>query len=388
MKLMAYNILGGWRDRMDLIIDTVEQESPDCLVLNEANALLRDLDGHLALLSARTGLSYTASAPSGEDTFHVIMLSKRPFKRTEFLAPLARAGLLSVVDSEFGEVAIVGTHLTPYDEEARLKEVDVILDATERLENVVLLGDLNALSHEDEYGHLSFETMNEKQRVKFTKDRELRFEVIRKLTSSGFLDSAVLQNKHHIATVPTAIKDDIAHAHARLDYIFVSSALSPYIDGYKVVKDRNTHIASDHYPVTAELRTVPAKKSGGLRRRIIDEEWFGFDWDVQKIWALDIGEEYMAVKQLDWHLDIPLWEHQGQEYSVTPRQVIEDPDSHQGHFKEIIDSDTSHAIDIMWWKNRWVILDGVHRLAKLLLEGASEVRIRKIPHSAIPSIKK
>lgn len=373
---------------MNLIIDTVEQESPDCLVLSEANALLRDLDGHLALLSARTGLSYTASAPSGEDTFHVIMLSKRPFKRTEFLAPFARAGLLSVVDSEFGEVAIVGTHLTPYDEDARLKELDVILEATERLENVVLLGDLNALSHEDDYAHLTFETMNEKQRAKFTKNQELRFEVIRKLTSSGYVDSAVLHNKHHIPTVPTAIKDDIAHAHARLDYIFVSSTLSSYIDRYEVVKNCNTHISSDHYPVAAELRTVPAKNAGGLRRRIVDEEWFGFDWDVQKIWALDIEEEYASVKQLAWHLDIPLWEHQGEEYSVTPRQAIEDPESHPSHFRDIIESDTSHAIDIMWWKNRWVILDGVHRLAKLIAEGESEVRVRKVPHSAIPSIKK
>jgi endonuclease/exonuclease/phosphatase family metal-dependent hydrolase len=388
MKLMAYNILGGWKDRMDLIIETVEEESPDCLVLNEANALLPDLDGHLALLSARTGLLYTACAPSGEDTFHVIMLSRRPFKRTEFLAPFARAGLLCVLDSEFGEVAIVGTHLTPYDEVARLKEINVLLNATARIENVVLMGDLNALSHEDEYAHLTFETMNEKQRAKFTEDQELRFDVIRKLRASGYLDSAVLQGKHHIHTVPTALKDDIAHAHMRLDYIFVSPALAPYLDRYEVVKDRNTHIASDHYPVTAELRKVSSKKSSEQRRRIIEGEWFGFDWDVQKVWDLDVAEEYMSVKELEWHLDISLWDHQGQESSVTPRQVLERPDRHEDHFRDIIDSDLSHALDIMWWKEHWLILDGVHRLAKLVREGASEVRVRKIPHSAIPSIKK
>lgn len=388
MKLMAYNILGGWKDRMDLIIETVEEESPDCLVLNEANALLPDLDGHLALLSDRTGLSYTACAPSGEDTFHVIMLSKRPFKRTEFLAPFARAGLLCVVDSEFGEIAIVGTHLTPYDEAARLREVDVLLAAIARIENVVLMGDLNALSHEDEYAHLSFETMNEKQRAKFTKDQELRFDVIQKLRSRGYLDSAVLQGKNHIHTVPTALKDDLAHAHMRLDYIFIAPALSPYLERYDVVKDCNTHIASDHYPVTAELRKASPPKLAELRRRVIDEKWFNFDWDVQKVWGLDIAEEDMPVKQLEWHLDIPLWDHHGQEYSVTPRQVLEQPDSHHGHFRDIIDSDLSHALDIMWWKNHWLILDGVHRLAKLVREGASEVRVRKIPHSAIPSIKR
>jgi hypothetical protein len=233
------------------------------------------------------------------------------------------------------------------------------------MENVVVLGDLNALSPEDEYAHLSFEAMNEKQRAKFTRDQKLRFDVIRKLRSSGFVDSAVLQGKNHIHTAPTALKDDIAHAHMRLDYVFVSSALSPYIDRYQVVKDRNTHIASDHYPVAVELRKVSSSNSGALRRRLIDEQWFGFGWDGQKVWELDIREESMPVEQLEWHLDLPLWTYQGEEYSVTPRQVIEEPDSHQEHFRDIMTSDLLHPIDIMWWKGHWMILDGVHRLQRL-----------------------
>jgi len=385
---MAYNILGGSKDSMELVIETVEKESPDCLVLSEANALLPDLDGHLALLSSRTGLLYTAVAPSGEDNFHVIMLSKRPFKRTEFLSPFARAGLLSVVDSEFGEVSIVGTHLTPFDEVERLKEIDVILNAIAKIENVVLMGDLNALSHEDDYSCLSFDSMNDKQRLKFTKNNELRFDVIQRVRSCGYLDSALLARGQHTHTVPTAIKDDIAHANARLDYIFLSPALSSHLESYEVVRDRNTHIASDHYPVTANLKKVSAANAGELRRRVIDKEWFGFEWSDQKVWELDVEEETMALEQLEWHLDIPLWEYQGQEYSVTPREVIREPDRHRRHFSKIIESDLSHPVDIMWWKSRWLILDGVHRLAKLVHEGANAVRIRKIPQSAIPSIKK
>ena len=64
MKLMTYNILGGWEDRIELIIDTVLDESPDILVVNEANAFVPDISGHLALLSETTDLSYAAAAPA------------------------------------------------------------------------------------------------------------------------------------------------------------------------------------------------------------------------------------------------------------------------------------------------------------------------------------
>lgn len=388
MKLMAYNILGGWQDRIELIIDIIEEESPDHLVLNEANAFIPDIEDHLEELTSRTSLSYSASAPSGKDEFHVVVLSKKPFNRVVFLAPLARAGMLFVVDSNFGELAIVGTHLTPFTEEERLEEVEIILSAASRFDNVVIMGDLNALSPQDEYSHLSYETLNEKQRNKFAAGQEIRFDVVEEILSAGFVDVSVLQDKNDIPTAPTAIKDDEAHSNTRLDYIFVSSPLARYVSDYNVVKDHNAEVASDHYPVTAQLKNVSGKESGNLRYRIIEEEWFDFDWDEEKVWELDVEPESMPLGRLEWHLDVPLWEYEGESNRVTPREVLKAPDEYPDYYEDIMQTDVSYPIDIMWWKNRWMILDGVHRLAKSLHEDKEKVPVRKIPRSAISSIRK
>ncbi len=387
MKLMSYNILGGWEERIELIIDIIEEESPDVLVLNEANAFIPDVEDHLELLSSRTGLSYSASAPSGRDTFHVVALSKKPFNRMVFLAPMARAGMLFVVDSEFGELAIVGTHLTPFTEEERLEEVEVILDAVNRFDHAVIMGDLNALSPQDPYEHLSYDTLNEKQRGKFASDEDIRFDVIEEILSAGFVDVSVLLDKNETPTAPTAITDDEAHSDTRLDYIFVSSPLVQHVNAYDVVKDSNAEVASDHYPVTAELKNKSGKEAGGIRHEIIEEEWFDFDWDPEEVWEVDVEPEAMPVGRLEWHLDIPLWEYGGESNRVTPRQVLESPDEYPEYFQDIMDTDVSCPIDIMWWNHRWMILDGVHRLAKATHLGEETIEVRKIPKSAISEIQ-
>ena len=51
-------------------------------------------------------------------------------------------------------------------------------------------------------------------------------------------------------------------------------------------------------------------------------------------------------------------------------------------------ADINYPIDIMFWKKRWLILDGLHRLMKQAIEGRQTVQVRKIPESAIPLITK
>ena len=49
-------------------------------------------------------------------------------------------------------------------------------------------------------------------------------------------------------------------------------------------------------------------------------------------------------------------------------------------------SDLRHSIDIMENKGKWLILDGLHRLAKAKILGHTKVKVRKIPCSEIPNI--
>ena len=386
MKLMTYNILGGWEDRIDLIIETVLEESPDYLVINEANSFVPDVSGHLERLTDATELSYAVAAPSGEDTFHVLLFSEKPFEYTQFLTPLVRAGAFAMIDTAFGQITIVGTHLTPFTEQERLTEIRSILKAVETHPNTIIMGDLNALSPHDDYSHLTWEEMNTIQREKFTTDQQLRYDTIRCIEEAGFVDAAVLRDANHLPTSPTAITHDIAHADMRLDYIFVSQPLAESVIDYRVVKDENTEIASDHYPVVVELKRSHVARPG-LRRQTIDATWFDFEWDFRKIWELDLEAEALPVKEIEWHLDVPLWEHRGKPNNITPREVLRNPNRNREQYLQIMEAELDFPVEVMWWNGRWMLLDGVHRLAKAVQQGHDTLTVHKVPHELIPKIQ-
>lgn len=120
---------------------------------------------------------------------------------------------------------------------------------------------------------------------------------------------------------------------------------------------------------------------------IINEVGFDFDWDSKKVWALDIPVTEIDMKELIWHLDIPFWElDDTDDYNLTPRAVINNENGTTEHRKKIEEADTSHPIDIMQNKGRWLILDGLHRLVKLYELGNEKVKVRIIPREKIPEI--
>lgn len=123
--------------------------------------------------------------------------------------------------------------------------------------------------------------------------------------------------------------------------------------------------------------------------KIIEEVGFDFSWDERKVWEIDAPVEEMGVDELTWHLDIPfLWSKPDGYYDVRPRWVLEDPQKYVDEYERTLKSDIMYPIDIMWWRGRWVILDGLHRLMKQYSEGKVRVNVRRIPEVSIPLIIK
>lgn len=122
---------------------------------------------------------------------------------------------------------------------------------------------------------------------------------------------------------------------------------------------------------------------------IIKEVGFDFSWDESKVWELDLPTEEMPISELTWHFDVPfIWSKPDGYYDVKPSEVIDRPRLHQEEFVRTVNADTSYPIDIMYWKKRWLILDGLHRLMKQSIEGKEVVNVRKVPESSIPLIQK
>jgi len=122
--------------------------------------------------------------------------------------------------------------------------------------------------------------------------------------------------------------------------------------------------------------------------QIIKDVGFDFHWDVRKVWKLDYPVEEVAMEELAWHFAIPFWNTKNGFYDLTPQEVINDPTLFQEEYARTMRAGLNHPIDIMQNKGRWLILDGLHRLVKANILGYAYVKVRKIPRSEIPRIKK
>ncbi len=121
----------------------------------------------------------------------------------------------------------------------------------------------------------------------------------------------------------------------------------------------------------------------------IQEHGMDFHWDNKKLWSLDIPIEDIDVSELEWHLDTPFWSSEGGHYNLLPRLVLEDIELYPEHKDRVLNADIRYPIDIMENpKGELVILDGMHRLLRLMNEGHKKVKVRKISRDHIDKIKK
>lgn len=250
---MTYNLLNGAPETLNNVISVVNLVCPDFLTINEANTFAANGEEILKDFAQKTEFKNYKLALSGEGNYHVAAFSKYPFKTVEEIKPLMRAGILSVIETNLGEISIVSTHLTPYTEDLRLSEIQLIIKTQSKYNNKVLMGDMNSLAEYDNYNPEIIKSFNEMQTRKFTTDGKLRFDAIKKITSGDYFDSGYELKQNSTFTAPTDVNEFKAHSNMRLDYIFVSRSLKSHLKSYEVVKNELTKKASDHFPVVVGL---------------------------------------------------------------------------------------------------------------------------------------
>jgi len=119
----------------------------------------------------------------------------------------------------------------------------------------------------------------------------------------------------------------------------------------------------------------------------IQQYAFDFRWSNQLVWNLTVESELMDVDDLVWHFNIPWLHTEGERFNLTPKDIMEYPELYQKQYERTMNSDLSFPIDIMYNKDRWLILDGLHRLMKAVNNGNRNVTVRKIPRALISKIK-
>lgn len=110
-------------------------------------------------------------------------------------------------------------------------------------------------------------------------------------------------------------------------------------------------------------------------------------WELSKLLALDLPVEEVSVQALAWQLDLPWWRVGADWFVVTPNQVLDDP---TGPFREqwerTMRADLGTPIHVRITEKGLLILDGVHRLLRAVVEGRSSLAARVVPDRCLASI--
>ncbi len=230
MRVLTWNIWNGGDGRLDAIERVLRAQACDVVALQEANDRAA-----VEALAARLEMELVYGEANSR--FAVAWLSRLPVVRSENhrLSVLEKT-LLKV---ELEDALLFTTHLsagrTQADEPRRIAEVEAVLSCVGGRE-CLLVGDFNAVHPDDEIGQPPAE-----EELDHVSRRPIEL-----VLEAGFIDC-------YRALNPDARGwTYLAHSPwARLDYVFASPSWT--VERCDVVVDAG--LASDHFPVTAEVST-------------------------------------------------------------------------------------------------------------------------------------
>lgn len=95
----------------------------------------------------------------------------------------------------------------------------------------------------------------------------------------------------------------------------------------------------------------------------------------------------MHIQELAWHLDVLLWHGEQGRYSISPNHVLSNPSKHKEQHERIMKADLEQPIHLMRNKGKWLVFEGVERLAKAKSLGHQKVKVRRVVRSQIPKLR-
>ncbi len=105
--------------------------------------------------------------------------------------------------------------------------------------------------------------------------------------------------------------------------------------------------------------------------------------DAEKLGSLHIPIVDFGIKDLIWNFDLPLWGKDGKSWNLTPWDVINDVPGSAIQRRRVENVNMKYPILIIKKKDKWLIIDGVHRLVKAYLNGQQTISAKIIKQDLI-----
>ena len=115
----------------------------------------------------------------------------------------------------------------------------------------------------------------------------------------------------------------------------------------------------------------------------------GFRVDEHKVMRLDLPVEEILISELIHNADICYLEKEGtDDWNLSPNDLSRNFDREITHAKRVKGVDLSYPICIYNFDDQWIILDGVHRFTKAIMDDKKTILVKKVPSKLIDTIIK
>ncbi|MGW0218207.1 endonuclease/exonuclease/phosphatase family protein [Micromonospora chokoriensis] len=263
LRVMTWNIRTGGRDRggsdrLDRVVQVVEEQAPDVLALQELRGF--DRDGLMATVAGRVGMTpHLARSCFGQPVAVLVRPPHRVVDAGTMRRPFHHAAARVVVATPAGPLTVFGTHLYPYSGGRRRMEVDWLAAAMRRGRGplTLLAGDLNALDPTvDHTARLAGMPILYRRRHLRRRGGAVDTRAIGRLLAADLVDLWPARNvglpEADGHTVPTRF-GGVEFAGMRLDYLLGTRALAERVRDCRVIRGGTADTASDHYPLLATI---------------------------------------------------------------------------------------------------------------------------------------
>jgi len=267
LRIITYNVWKGFEDAPDryaAFIEWMKEQNPDIVALQELNGYTKK---KLKTDAEQWGHTYSALYQT-KTGYHLGLTSAKPIETIEINQNKMAHGLQHC---RTAGIDFFNTHLSPFTYKERQTEILFIMDEINQTQNknIILLGDLNALSSKDSIQykattvHQYFIERDSIYNSNFNLNNgELDYSVISVLDKSKMKD--LMKNYH--PTFPTQRKftsnsfskhsqEAIKNISRRIDYIYASPAMSQNFKKAYIIDTEQTNMISDHFPLIAEFNT-------------------------------------------------------------------------------------------------------------------------------------
>jgi len=255
LTVLSYNILEGMKTDVStnkqLFVAWVGLQNPDIFAIQEANKFTEE---SLAALAKSYGHNYSAIVKL--TGFPVALTSKYPIKDIERINTGMTHGFIIAKILDFN---IVVLHLNPHNYETRRAEIKIVLDkikANKATDKLLVMGDFNSYSplYTANFADgVLVNTLRQRELAnpshKYLDNGQLDFKVQQSVLDFGLLDVIYqleqLDPKNAKVINPTKNK---------IDYIYSSKDIMPYVVSGNFIKDDFTAKYSDHLPIIIHLK--------------------------------------------------------------------------------------------------------------------------------------